>query len=280
MKKIGFIDYFISEWHANNYPIWIKEINEKLKKDFKVAYAWAELDVSPVDGRSTKQWCEQYGVEKCNSIQEVCEKSDYILVLSPSNPEMHLKYAKEVLKYKKNTYIDKTFTPDYDTALKIFKIAKDNQTKFFSTSALRYASEIKDLKDIQTIVTTGGGASIDEYIIHQIEMVVKVLNEKPVSLRLEQANKEYVAFVEFENQKKAIMTYGSEYPFSIHVEDQKGVCVFKEIQSDFFKVLLQTILEFYETGEVPFDEKQTLEAMKIREAVIKCKEKIGQIVKL
>lgn len=29
MKKIGFIDYYLSEWHANNYPIWIKEICEK-----------------------------------------------------------------------------------------------------------------------------------------------------------------------------------------------------------------------------------------------------------
>lgn len=25
MKKIGFIDYFLDEWHANNYPDWIRE---------------------------------------------------------------------------------------------------------------------------------------------------------------------------------------------------------------------------------------------------------------
>ena len=23
--KVGFIDYYLDEWHANNYPAWIKE---------------------------------------------------------------------------------------------------------------------------------------------------------------------------------------------------------------------------------------------------------------
>ena len=25
MKKIGFIDYYLDEWHANNYPQFIKD---------------------------------------------------------------------------------------------------------------------------------------------------------------------------------------------------------------------------------------------------------------
>ena len=37
MKKIGFVDYYISEWHANNYPTWIKEACEKLGTEYKVA---------------------------------------------------------------------------------------------------------------------------------------------------------------------------------------------------------------------------------------------------
>ena len=41
MKTIGFVDYYISEWHADNYPKWIKEANEKLGEDFKLEYVWA-----------------------------------------------------------------------------------------------------------------------------------------------------------------------------------------------------------------------------------------------
>ena len=30
MIKVGFIDYYLDEWHANNYPAWIKAAAEKL----------------------------------------------------------------------------------------------------------------------------------------------------------------------------------------------------------------------------------------------------------
>ena len=39
--KIGFVDYYISEWHANNYPDWIAQMSEKCGIDARVAYAWA-----------------------------------------------------------------------------------------------------------------------------------------------------------------------------------------------------------------------------------------------
>ena len=39
--KIGFIDYFLDEWHANNYP---KFIADECGDDFTVAYAYAEID--------------------------------------------------------------------------------------------------------------------------------------------------------------------------------------------------------------------------------------------
>ena len=77
MKTIGFVDFYISEWHAVHYPQWIREACARTGKEFAVKYAWAEQDVSPVDGRTTAQWCEEYGVEQCASIEELCEKSDY-----------------------------------------------------------------------------------------------------------------------------------------------------------------------------------------------------------
>ena len=46
MKKIGFVDYYLSEWHANNDPAWFAEV----APDYQIAYAWAEKDVSPRDG--------------------------------------------------------------------------------------------------------------------------------------------------------------------------------------------------------------------------------------
>ncbi|MBQ5770482.1 MAG: tRNA (guanosine(37)-N1)-methyltransferase TrmD, partial [Clostridia bacterium] len=54
MIKIGFIDFFLDEWHANNYPKWIKEQSEILGVPFKVAYAWE--DKAKEGGLSGKEW--------------------------------------------------------------------------------------------------------------------------------------------------------------------------------------------------------------------------------
>ncbi len=275
MKTIGFVDYYISEWHANNYPVWIKKICEEIKEDFVVKYAWAELDVSLVDGKNTDEWCKEFGVEKCQTIQELCEKSDYILVLSPSNPEMHLKYAKEVLKYKKRTYIDKTFAPDCATAKEIFALGEKYGTPFFSSSALRYGEELEAFKGSNAILTLGGGGNMPEYIIHQIEMVIKTINAKALSVRVEKQSEQYVITVKFEDEKRATMVYGPMFGFSIGNNDG-----FKQVTSPFFMNLLKDILNFYNTGEKSFDGKETLEVMKIREGIIKGKDKLGEWIEL
>ena len=97
MLKIGFVDYFLDEWHANNYPKWFRAASEKLGEELSVSYAWAELDLPPEGGKSTDEWCSAMGVERCSSLAELCEKSDAIVILSPDNPERHLDYARAVL---------------------------------------------------------------------------------------------------------------------------------------------------------------------------------------
>ncbi len=279
MKTIGFIDYYLSEWHANNYPAWIKKANEALGEDFVVKYAWAEKDVSPVDGKTTDAWCAENGVEKCSTIEELCEKSDYLLILAPSDPETHLGYAEKALKYGKNTYIDKTFAPDYDTAKKIFDIGKKYGTRFFSTSALRYAEELKNYEgkcDAATVI--GGGASIEEYVIHQVEMLVKLMGVGARRVRLERIKDQYTLKFVYEDGRQANMlfleTYGLPTGFIPHTPDQESVYV--PISSDFFAGLITDILKFYQSGEVPFDSEETLEVMKIRQAIVRAKAREGE----
>lgn len=266
MKKIGFIDFYISEWHANNYPAWIKEVCEKNGEDFTVAYAWAEQDISPVDGRSTDQWCADFGVERCGSIAELCEKSDYILILAPSDPDKHLGYAREALKCGKNTYIDKTFAPDYATAKEIFDIAAAHGTRFFSSSALRYADELDGLEGSSDVATTGGGSSIEEYIIHQAEMVIRMTDAYVESVDVTVTDDGYICSATLEGGKRAVMTYGPSLPFSITANGEK-----RGVSSDFFKKLIADILRFYKDGQPSFDTEQTLKVMKLREAVITAK---------
>ena len=229
-----------------------------------------------MDGVTTDEWCEKYGVQKCETLKELCEKCDYIIVLAPSNPETHLRYAQEVLTYGKNTFIDKTFAPDYQTAKEIFDIAKKNNTKFFSTSALRYATELDAMMDSRSVITTGGGSNIDEYIIHQAEMVVKVLNAKVQKVRVEKLSEtQYVSTVVFEGDKMATLAFAPCYPFNVCVETAQGTSMQRAITSEFFPILMLEILKFFVTGELPFDTNQTLEIMKLREGIVKGKFNAG-----
>ena len=264
MKKIGFVDYYISEWHANNYPLWIKELD----CGYEVTHAWAELDVSPVDGLTTAQWCDRFGVEHCNSIDELCHSCDAIVVLAPSNPEKHLGYAKEVLKYGKPTYIDKTFAPNFEEAKEIFDMAKRYSTPFFSTSALRYADELSTLEGDNNFIITGGGSNFPEYCIHIIEMAVKLLNDKVESTNVVYQGNQKICHIATANGKKATLIYAPKLPFSIASEKADGSTTYAKITSDFFKELMKDMIRFFNDGKMSFDANETLEVMKLRDALL------------
>ena len=272
MKTIGFIDYYVSEWHADNYPGWIKETCEKMGLDYQVTYAWAKKDVSDYNGKTTDEWCREFGVEKCLTVKELCEKSDYIIILAPSNPEQHLPLVEEVFPYAKGKriYIDKTFAPDLETAEKIYELADKYDIKFFSTSALRYANEIIDFSNCEKVITTGGGGNFDEYIIHQVEMIIKTMGTDLVRARTIKTEEGNFCTIEFKNGKCAEMNYAPKFKFSIQL-DRNGETADLQIASDFFKNLMKKIILFFENGEIDFEKEQTLAVMKLREAVIKSK---------
>lgn len=279
MKKIGFIDYYISEWHANNYPNWFETANQKLGTDFKLSYAWAEMDVSPVDGVTTDEWCEKFGVKRCGSIAELCEKSDFIVILAPSDPQTHLEYAKQALPFGKPTYIDKTFAPNLKTAEEIFEIAQKHNTPFFSTSALRYASELK-IGDISSVVITGGGSNFNEYVIHTVEMAVVLLGSPVTRVKVENIGVQRICRLVTANNVNAVIHFSPANSFSITAELADGNNLKNQVASEFFVELSSEIIKFFSTKQPPFDPDETLEVMRIRDALLKAENNDGEWVNL
>ena len=283
MKKIGFVDYYISEWHADNYPGWIKETCKRMGLEYEVAYAWALKDISEYNGKNTAQWCKEFGVEQCASAQELCEKSDYIIILSPSNPEMHLELVKATFPYAqgKRFYIDKTFAPDLATAKEIYALAEQYGITFFSTSALRYADEIKSHKDCASAITFGGGGNFEEYIVHQAEMIVKTMGTNLARANTTNTETGNECLIAFEDGRVAEMHYDPSFGFRVVVQQVgKKQCEELQIASDFFNNLMRKIVLFFEGGEVDFGAEQTLAVMALREAVIKSKNNNGAWIEL
>ena len=141
-KKIGFIDLFIDEWHANNYPKWIS--GSKYADDFELYMAWEQKTKTGL--RPLEKWCADFNVTPAKSQEQLIEECDGIIVLAPSNPEVHEELGHLALQSGKPVYMDKPFAPDRATAERIFEWADKHNTPLFSSSALRFSDELAALK--------------------------------------------------------------------------------------------------------------------------------------
>lgn len=269
MKTIGFIDYYIDEWHANTYPSLIEKYNENNGTDYQVKYVWAELDASPKTGGTTAEWCEKYGATACASIEELCALADHVIVLSPSDPERHLDYARRVFACKKNAYIDKTFASSVEEAEQIFDAARLNGVKFFSSSALRYADEIAGYNgDARVVAAIGCGGNIDEYLIHQVEMIVKCLGKGAKWVKYASHADQQTAEIHYDDDRYASVLFAPYLIYGVTVAGPDGVSKHLPVNSAYFYNLISDIIRFFEDGETSFDPTETLEVMKVRAAIL------------
>ncbi len=268
MKSIGIIDFYISEWHANNYPQWLREVCAEQGLDYEVRYAWAEQELSPYDGRTTDEWCLANHAERCGSIAELCQRSDVILILAPSDPEKHLAYAKEALPFGKPTFIDKTFAPCLAEAEEIYRIADRYHTPIFSTSALRYAEELELMREPSALIVNGGGSNFPEYAVHMVEMAVLLMQSPVEQVQVLQQGNQKLCRMTAKNGIEATLIYSPSMPFVVSVDRKNIPGKGRAIQSDYFRHLMRDIIRFFETAVPSFDRRETLEVIRVRDALL------------
>jgi hypothetical protein len=87
----------------------------------------------------------KWNVELVGSIEELCRKVDAVLLESVDG-RPHLDQVRPVLAAGKRVFIDKPFAGSYRDAREIVRLAKESGTPFFSTSSLRFVSELQEMK--------------------------------------------------------------------------------------------------------------------------------------
>ena len=279
-KKIGFIDLFIDEWHANNYPKWIRE--SALGSEFDVALAWEKY--TPAGKKELKAWCAEQNVTPASSIEEVVEKCDCICVLAPSNPEVHEELAELPLKSGKPVYVDKPFAPNRAAAERMFELSAKYNSPLMSSSALRYGDELIELqqKNIGPVFvsTCGGGGNFPEYAIHQIEMIVSLLGTGAKELQVCGDDKRLTVAMRYDDGRLANMNYSAFWGFNLNAAAEGEAVAQLNTMSNIFPNLLQKILEFYKSGENPIPVAETIEIASILDAVVKGMGSYGSWIKI
>jgi len=277
MKKIGFIDYYLDEFHANKYPSWIEKASGGT---MKVAYAYGKID-SP-NGISNAEWCRSHGVELLDTIEEVVERSDYLIVLSPDNPEFHEELSELPLKSGKPTYIDKTFAPNRAAAERMFRLAEQHGTPMYSTSALRYAAEYTSDPQFEAeTISSWGPGLFDTYAIHQIEPIVALMGAGAKRVMFTGTDASPALLIDFGNGRQASLHhFGWECPFMMAVKYAEGLTVVKKVESNFFELFIENMVAFFRTSIPAVASSETLSVIAIIEYGTKAMETPHQWVQL
>lgn len=267
--KYGFIDYYLDEFHANNYPEWIKNAVGETPE----IYAFGEIDSPKEGGLTTDEWCEKHGAVRLPSIKAVCETADAVIVLSPDNPENHYRYLKEVFKYRKPTFIDKTFAVNAEEAKEIIRIGEESGTPFFSSSSLRFAPEyVKWTHKAESAVVGGAGGHFDVELIHPIEICSAMMGSGAKELITNGDRDQLVVLIRYKDGRHATVNFtlrcrGLDYSAQIRNSETNCLYVARE---NFFQYLTDEIVAFFrDPSKIPVPHEDTLEAMKIRDAVLK-----------
>lgn len=256
--KIGFIDFYLDEWHANNYPKWIMEASSG---DMKVTEAFALMDSPKKGGRSSEDWCRDMGIRQCLSMDDLIDRVDGIIVLSPDNAEMHEALCQLPLRSGKPVYVDKTFAPDKETAIRLFDLADRSGTPCYSSSALRFAKEYQGLEKPLSISSRGPG-QFETYAVHQVEPALMLMDSKPKKVLGMGDSSRQTLLIAFEDGRFADISCFGDGGFQTRVKTGEEVKDLDAV-SDFFKDFILGMVHFFRTKEAPVPHAQTIDIMAV-----------------
>ena len=267
MKRIGLIDYYINEWHALNYPAFLNNVKGEVDKDFEITNFYAEINHLDL---SSDEYEKRYGVHKCSSLEELCEKCDYLMVLYPDNPERKFEVIKKVIPYKKPIFVDKTFMNNFNEAKQTFELAEQYHTPLFTSSSLRYANEVVALENVDSLLVIAPSVHLSDYWIHPLEIVVSKMGTNAIRAKLSKSGVHHMLNIEYPNNKSALIVIaegGNAQDFFI-----SGNGKFKQnlvrCASPYFENEMKDIIRFFKEKKSSFSYLETLEAMKLRDIAL------------
>lgn len=264
MLRIGFVDHYLDEWHANNYPRFIREAAAQMGLEAQATMAYAECD-RPDDkqGMTSREWSEAQGIPLAASLEELSAACDGVMVMAPSFPHRHYDMARPALEMGKPVYVDKIFAPSEEEGGRIFQLAARHGAPLFSSSALRFDASLdafrgKEDQNIRWCLTCGPNI-FKIYAIHQIEMLETVMGRARRVKALGNEGGRTLIF-DFGGGRMGQMTQMDRLPFQLSVSDGK-TNVYQAVGEDFFLRLVRAILAFFTDKKPPVAPANTLNAL-------------------
>jgi len=242
-------------------------------------------------GNYTNQLRDKFGVEIVDSIEELCRKVDGVLLESVDG-RPHLEQVRPVIAAKKPVFIDKPVAGSLADAVEIFRLAKENGVPCWSSSSLRFSPGIigmRNHKDVGKVLGCDAFSpcSIEEhhpdlywYGVHGVEILFTIMGPGCESVqRAQTASHELVVGVWKDGR---IGTYrglkAGKKDYGAMVFGDKGIA--RSGSYEGYGHLVEEIVKFFKTGQVPVPPAETLEIFAFMSAADESKAKGGAPVTL
>jgi hypothetical protein len=231
------------------------------------------------------------GVEIVDTIPQLLAKVD-VVMLESVDGRIHLKEATEVIKAGKPLWIDKPVAGSLADAIVIFELAKKHHVPVFSSSALRYGTEIQALlksEELGKIVgastwgpcsATTGTPDLFFYGIHGVEPLFTLMGTGCVTVS--RAVTKDCDFVTGIWKDGRVGTYRG-----IHKgKSSMGAMVFGEkaimpvTKAGDYNELCVEVGKFFKTNQPPVSAEETIEIFTFMEAADESKRQNGAPVAL
>ncbi len=273
MLKIGFADYYLNNWHADHYPGFLRDVINRYGYEARVTHAFGVHDAPPEGGLSTAQWCAQRNIRPAESMEQLVDSVDAIMVIAADNSAWHEEVCQLPLRSGKPVFVDKTFAPSLAAGKRLFALAEEHGSPVFSSSAQRYCQDILDYqaahKEKPRFVSTVGPHSLDSYAVHQLEPIVALMGVGVKRLKaFSVGNRVTQLILDYGDGRLASFTQTPQpwAEFNFMVSDGETGQRLKSDDRNFYHNLAKAIMDFFVYGVCPVRKEETLEILAIIDA--------------
>ncbi len=258
----------------------------KVVAAYKGGSADIPSSIGHIEGYS-KELREKYGVKIYDSIAELCQDVDAVLLESVDG-RPHLEQIKPVLQARKPVYIDKPMAGSLRDALEIFRLAKEAKVPVFSSSSLRFGRDTQAVRNGSigkvSYAETYGPCSLEPhhpdlfwYGVHGVESLFTVMGTgcETVQRQTTPAGKIEVVGA-WSGGRKGI--YREDKDFHGLAKGEKGEAPVGSY--DGYEPLVVAIMKFFQTGVAPVKPEETIEILAFMEAADESKKQGGIPIKI
>src|SRR5499426_761628 len=243
--------------------------------------------------RFTADLKDKWGVEIVGSIEDLCKKVDAVLLESVDG-RPHLNQVRPVFVAKKRVFIDKPFSASYADAREIVRLSRESGTPFFSSSSLRFATDLQAMKRDDKLGSmlgafTYGPAPTEPhhpdlfwYGIHAVEMLYTLMGPGCESVTRVHTDGADVVVGKWKDGRVGTMRGirdGKQDYGAVAFGAKANLATPTPMKSD-YRDLLVEVVKFFQTGAPPVPPEETLEMMAFMEAADLSKARGGAAVML